>query len=227
MIPFDGHRQQIGAPQELGRKAVRRLAVERLGRAIGDEAAVAQDGDAIGQRQGLGLIVGHVEDRQRRQLAMQPGELVEHVAPDLRVEGGERLVQQQHLRPDRERARDRHALLLSAAELARIALGKVEHPDHAQAFPNPLGHQRLGRPPRPQSEGHVLVDPHVREQRVVLDHHADIAGIGRQRGHIPIADADPALDRLDETGDGTQRRRLAGAGGTDQRDDLAGRNRRG
>ncbi len=71
------------------------------------------------------------------QIAMQPGELVEHRAADLRVERRQRLVQQQHLGPDRERARDRDALLLAARELARIALRIARHADHAQAFGDP------------------------------------------------------------------------------------------
>ncbi len=187
---LDANRQQIGAAEELRGEAVGRLAIEAPGRPEGDQPAVAHDGDAIGERQRLGLVVGDVEHRQRRQLAMQPRQLLQHVAADLRVERRERLVQQQHARPDRQRASDRHPLLLAAAELARVASRIVQHADHAQAFAYPLAHDAVRDAAGAQAEGDVLVDPHVRKEGVVLHHHADVAGMGRQVGHVALADAD-------------------------------------
>ena len=49
-----------------------------------------------------------------------------------RVERAERLVEQQHLRLDRERAGERHALALAAGELRRVAVAEVREPDEIQ-----------------------------------------------------------------------------------------------
>ena len=43
----------------------------------------------------------------------------------LRVERAERLVEQQHLGLDRQRAGERHALALAARELRRVAVGEA------------------------------------------------------------------------------------------------------
>ena len=51
--------------------------------------------------------------------AAQPGA---QLLANARVERAERLVEQQHLRLDGERARERHPLPLAARELRRIAL---------------------------------------------------------------------------------------------------------
>ena len=49
-------------------------------------------------------------------------ELELRLLAQLLVEGGEGLVEEQHLRPLGEGPRERHALALAAGELARIAL---------------------------------------------------------------------------------------------------------
>ncbi len=51
---------------------------------------------------------------------LDPPDLVPQLRPDLGVERGERLVEQQHLRLDGERARERDALLLAAGNLVRV-----------------------------------------------------------------------------------------------------------
>ena len=57
---------------------------------------------------------------------------VAQVLADLRVEGAERLVEQQHVRLDRERPGQRHPLALAPGELRRIALGEPVELDQAQ-----------------------------------------------------------------------------------------------
>ena len=54
---------------------------------------------------------------------------VEHLADELGIEGAGRLVEQEHLRTHRQRASDRHALLLTARQLARVGVGLVGEPD--------------------------------------------------------------------------------------------------
>ena len=58
---------------------------------------------------------------------LQFAQLDAHVAAQLGVEVGERLVEQQHGRRERAGARQRHALLLAAGELRRAAVGELAH----------------------------------------------------------------------------------------------------
>ena len=71
--------------------------------------------DAVGHGQRLVLVVRD-EDRGGAELAQQAPQLDLHRLAQLAVEGRERLVEQQQLGPDRERARHRDALLLAARE---------------------------------------------------------------------------------------------------------------
>jgi hypothetical protein len=74
-----------------------------------------------------------VRHDQHRQSA--PGEStqhVEHLADALRVERAGRLVEQQRLRVHRQRAGDRHPLLLAARHLVRVGVGAVPEPDRPQ-----------------------------------------------------------------------------------------------
>ena len=80
--------------------------------------------DAVGHRQRFLLVVGD-QDGGDAGLALEALDLDLHVEPQVLVERGERLVEQQHLGIDREAARERDALLLAAGELARHALART------------------------------------------------------------------------------------------------------
>ena len=109
---------------------------ERGGREVVDlerradllDPALAHHDDPIGQRERLLLVVGHV-DRRDPELALDRPDLVAQRDADLGVERRERLVEQQDLRLDRERPRQRDPLLLAARQLVRVAaalLGQVD-----------------------------------------------------------------------------------------------------
>ena len=80
--------------------------------------------DAIGQLERFFLIVRDEHARQVN-LVVQPPQPAAQLLPHLGVERAERLVEQQHLRLDGERARERDALPLAARELRRIAVAEV------------------------------------------------------------------------------------------------------
>ena len=61
-------------------------------------------------------------DERDADLALQALQLDLHLLAQLQVERAERLVEQQHRRPVHERTRQRDALALPAAELARPAV---------------------------------------------------------------------------------------------------------
>src|SRR5262249_32167217 len=80
---------------------------------------VAEDDDAVREQDRLG---DHVRDENDGLFCLRPDaqQLELHKAPRLRVERGERLVHQENLGLDGERAREVDALLHAAGELVRI-----------------------------------------------------------------------------------------------------------
>ena len=72
------------------------LALELVGRALGDDPAVVDDRQPVGQRVGLLEVVGREEDRRAR--LAQAADLVPHPGSRLRVEAGRRLVEEQDRR---------------------------------------------------------------------------------------------------------------------------------
>ena len=63
---------------------------------------------------------------------LQVAQLAAHLDAHLGVEIGQRLVEQQHLRLDRDGARERDALLLAAGELRRTAIGEMRQADQLE-----------------------------------------------------------------------------------------------
>ena len=78
----------------------------------------------------------------------------------------------------------------------------------------------LGNLPQLEPERHVLEDRHVRIERVVLEHHGDVAILRRQVVDHLAADRDVAGSDFLEARDHAQRRALAAAGRADQHDEL-------
>ena len=97
------------------------------------DVALVHHRDPVRQRERLGLVVRHVDERDA-DLLLQVDELELHVLAQLRVERRERLVEQQHRRMRDQRARDRDALLLAAGELVRIALAESGEADVLERF---------------------------------------------------------------------------------------------
>ena len=128
--------------------AVGRPLVEIVGRALLDDAAVAQDGDLLAHRQRLELVGRRIDDRHA-ELAVQPLELGAHVVPQLGVEIGERLVEQQELRPADQRAAERDPLLLAARKRRRLLLEPMRELAASRPSRAPAGRCRpTGRRPR-------------------------------------------------------------------------------
>jgi hypothetical protein len=67
----------------------------------------------------------------------------------------------------------------------------------------------------------MLSHRHVRVERVVLEHHGDVAVLGRHVVDHAVADGDLAAGDLLEPGDHAQQRGLAAARRADQHDELA------
>jgi hypothetical protein len=176
--------------------------------------------DAVGHGHRLGLVVGDV-DRGDLELLVQRLDLGAHLYAQLGIEIAERFVEQEDLRIAHDGPAHGDALPLATGQFARPA---VE-----------IGFKRqnLGRPPhlpvdlfgrdaaQLERESHILRDGHMRIERVGLEHHGDVAILGRQI--IDHAAVDPEL----AIGDGFKARhhaeqgRLAAARGADQHDEFA------
>ena len=64
----------------------------------------------------------------------------------------------------------------------------------------------------------------MREQRVILEHHADVALRRVELGDVGMIDQDPPLIRGLEARDDLQKGRLAGTAGAEDGDELTGGN---
>ncbi len=129
---LDPSRVEVDRADELGDEAIRRSVVELARRAHLLDHALVEHGQPIGDRHRL-LLVVRDEDRGEPEPALQPFQLEAGRRAQLRVEVRQRLVEQQNARLDRERARDRDPLLLSARQLAGPAVGRSRRGSRARA----------------------------------------------------------------------------------------------
>ena len=114
-----------------------------------------------------------------------------------------------------------NTLTLATGQLPRPAVEKVANFENTRGFLHTPVDLILRHAPVLQTIGQVVVDRHVRIERVVLEHHGDIA-IGRiDIVDEPVADLDFARGDVFQAGDHPQQGRLAAAGRTDKHDELA------
>jgi hypothetical protein len=180
---------------------------------------VLHDRDLVCKRERLGLIVRD-EHRRHAELTLQPLEERPGLQAKSRVEVGQRFVEEEQLGSARDRTGQRDPLLLATGELGRTAL-------HESLQRQPVTDLRRGLQPLvlrhlldPQRVGDVVCHRHVREQRVVLEHHRHVSITGRHVGHVPAAELDPAGGRGLEAGDRTKQSRLAASGRAKQGEEL-------
>src|SRR5207253_3068403 len=86
-----------------------------------------------------------------------------------RVEGGERLVEQEQAGRGRERTRERDPLLLAARELGRKLRPAARQADELQQLVDARRRGRLRNLAIDEPVGDVVGDRQVREQRVRLE----------------------------------------------------------
>src|SRR5881628_4145591 len=125
--------------------------------------------------------------------ALEDPHLHPKLLAELRVEVRKRLVEQQDLRLDDERARHRDALLLPAGELVRPAVTQTSKTDERERFvyaPGAIGTRDV-RDLQPVSD--VVAHGHVRKERVVLEDHRRTAAMHRQVVDATPPDLDIAL----------------------------------
>ena len=125
-------------------------------------------------------------------------ELCAHLEAELRVQVRERFVEQEDDRLANERTTHRHALALTTGELARTAVHEISEAEQAGDVIDAALDLRFRGLALAQPEREVLLHRHVRVQRVVLEHHRDVAVLRRHVVDHAIADADRSrADLLD------------------------------
>src|SRR5262245_38357027 len=211
LVRLRGHQIHRRRADEGGDEGGRGLLVdiERVADLL-DHAAIHHDQN-VGERHRLELVVGDV-DRGRAQPALQLPDLDAHGDAEFRIEVGQRLVEQKGFRLAHDGAAHGDALALAAGELPRLAF------EHGGKFKDTRGlahaclYLVLRHAAVAQAIGHVVVDAHVRIERVVLEHHRDVA-VGRldlvddAAANIDLAAGDGFQPR-----DHAQQRGLAAAG---------------
>ena len=155
-----------------------------------------------------------------------------------RIHAGGRLVEQQELRPRRQRADDLQPPLRAVGERAGLQVRQVLHFEDGEQLKRPLMRALLGPPVRgqtgeraAQAVAHGVVQPHLHivlhaqplEQADVLEragdaHAVDLVG-GLALG-IHAVEQDHAARRLVHVGDEIEHGRLAGAVRADEPGDL-------
>ena len=214
-----GHEVHGRRPDEAGHEQVDGPLVELLRGARLLQHAGAHDRDPVAERQGLGLVVRDV-DHGGAQAPLDPRHLGAHLHAQLRVEVGQRLVHQEHRRVPDDRPAHRDPLPLPAGQVGRPAvqvLGEIQDPGRLVDLLVDGGLRGLGQL---QREAHVLPHGHVRVQRVALEHHRDVAVLGRLVVYHLAADAQLARGDVLQAGDHVERRRLPAARRADQDDEF-------
>ncbi|MNG93382.1 hypothetical protein D3C79_523480 [compost metagenome] len=171
-----------------------------------------------GQR--LALVMGHV-DHGDAQALVDVLDLHLHMFTQLLVERAERFVHQHQLGLEHQRPGQGHALLLATRQLAGVALGEGIELDHVQHPLDPLADVGLAQVAHAQREGQVFGHGHVREQGVVLEHHADVTLVRRHVVDRAPGQLDFTRGRGFETGQHHQAGGLARTRGAKQGEELA------
>ena len=182
--------------------------------------AVVHDRDLITDREALLLVMGDV-DRGEAELLLQLPDLNTHLHAELRVEVTERLVEEHEIRLDDHRTGEGYTLTLSAGHLLRQALLEAVEVDRVEHLHDALLDLCLRQIATTQAERDVLEDVHVREQRVALEHEAEVPLMQRHMGVVLSVEEEVALHRLREAADQAERRGFATAAGAEEADQLA------
>ena len=176
---LDGNGKTARIADETVDEGAGRLVINRIRIADLLDPAASHDHDPIGELERLLLVMGD-EHRGVAGLVVDLAQPAAQVAAHLGIERPERLIEQQHPRFDGERPGERHALPLAAGELRREAVAKAGElhqleklERRACGLRSPPGAAPRGR--TLQAEGDIVENRHMAEQRIVLEHEADIA----------------------------------------------------
>ena len=154
----------------------------------------------------------------------------EHLVAAVGVEAAGRLVDEQQARAGRDADRERSPLPSARREVGQPGPAGAGQADQVEDAVRLVQLDAFGVRGAALGQPDVSVQGRVRQQvaRSALQHHADLGaaqarhlGVG-ELAHVVRADVDPPRGRAHQPGQQGDQRRLAGAGGADQREGLAG-----
>ena len=219
---------EVGGAHEVGDEFVLRPLVDVAWRADLLDAALVHHRDLMRQRERLALVMRHIHGGDA-ELPLQTLQLEAHQLAQLRVEVRQRLIEQQQLGFHHQCPRQREPLLLAARQLGRLAIAQMVELDSGE-YLHHLGVDfgaavlLLADLQRKCGVGENI---HVRPDRIRLEYHTEAAPIGRHEDAAPagiddrVVDADIARRRVLQSGNRAQRRGLAAAARTEQREEVA------
>src|SRR5665213_54458 len=208
--------KEVAVTEKFGDEPVNRALIQFLCSANLDDVAVIHERNAVRHRKGLGLIV---RDKDRRDLCRgeDASDLVAQRLAKPRIEVRQRFVQQKNRRADHQRARERHALPLTARNLLRKPVAELRQTDKIEGLTNPFFALRLWHAAHTQPKSDIVEDCLVWKQGIVLEDHARVSPMRRDARYVVIVNQNLTGIRLDESGDHVNRRRLAAAGRAKER----------
>src|SRR5688572_8289258 len=200
---------------ELAYDGVGRL-LDLLNGADGPDTPVVEHGDARAHAIGAAHVVRDDDARHTELFAHADHELIDHRARD-RVQSGRRLIVQQVLWSQRDRARDADPLAHAAGELGRKAWSDVRQVHEIERLGDALLNLLLVEGSLlAQAHGNVVANGERVEQRGELKDVADsraqrIEIAARERRHLETIDQDSPAVGLEQPDDVLDRDRLARA----------------
>jgi hypothetical protein len=133
--------------------------------------------------------------------------------PHLSIERGERLIEQNHSRPRRQRARNRTTLPHSAGELVRVRMTKATKVHETKQLFDALASRFAINLCDFEGKRDVLLEREPRKERCILENDGAIGGWAVD--HLPIEE-DATLGRQNEPGEKVQDRRFSATRRADQ-----------
>ena len=184
--------------------------------------AVLHHGDEVADLRGDAQIMGDEDDGEPEPLT-QFGEQFQHLRLHGNIQRRDRLVRDQHVRLQRQRARQPDALALAAGEFVRkpVAGGRIEA-DQREQFPGVGDRLRPRRAVHDRALRHQFGRLAARIERGerVLKHHLDMPRLAadifaRQLRPVLALEHDRSGVRIDQPHDAARQRRFARAGFAD------------
>src|SRR5262249_20819745 len=197
-----------------------------VGRALADEGAMVQHEDAVGE--GEHHLHQMLDDQDGHALRGDAADQVERRVDFAGIEPGIHLVEQQDARIHRDALGKLEALAIRQGQGARPLVGERAEADKVDVPARLRFRRRDGRRLRRKQRAGRDVFEHRHLGKGLHDlERARDAALGRLvrllAGHVAAAKAHPAGAWAQHAGHEIDERRLAGAVGADQADDLAGR----
>ena len=209
--------------QELRDEQVDRVVIDILRLADLLDITVLHDDDHVGDAHGLFLVMCD-EDRGDAGLLLDTADLLTSLQTEAGVEVRQRLIEKKDARNFDKSAGDGDTLLLTAGELARLAVHEVVDLNKLGSLQGLVIHDLSGELLVTfeilERERNILADCQVRVQRVVLEDQTNTAVFRGQIRDIRLTEPDLAACRLDKTADEVERRALSAAGRTEESDQL-------